>query len=81
MEKRLIRTRTEKWIAGVCGGLGKFFGMDPTIWRLIFLLGTLFGLGSFILIYLVMWVAVPREKIEEPKPIENQEIKVEEEKI
>lgn len=62
MEKKLFRSRTEKWIGGICGGLGIFFGMDPTIWRLIFLLGALFGLGSFILIYIVMWIVVPREK-------------------
>lgn len=63
MEKRLERSRTQKWLGGVCGGLGNFFGMDPTIWRLIFLLGALFGLGSFILIYIVMWIVVPREQI------------------
>lgn len=61
MEKRLFRSTTQKWIGGICGGLGNFFGMDPTIWRLIFLLGTLFGFGSFFLIYIVMWVVVPKE--------------------
>lgn len=66
MEKRLLRSRTNKWVGGVCGGLGIFFGMDATIWRLIFLLGTLFGLGSFILIYIDMWCVVPREAIIEP---------------
>lgn len=73
MEKKLERSRTDKWIGGVCGGLGKFFGMDSTIWRLIFLLGTLFGLGSFILIYIVMWCVVPRELI--INPIEENEKK------
>ena len=71
MEKKLLRSRTNKWIGGVCGGLGNFFGMDATIWRLIFLLGTLFGLGSFILVYIVMWCVVPKEQkiilIEEPE--------------
>lgn len=74
MEKRLFRSRTDKWISGVCGGLGNFFGMDSTIWRLIFLLGTLFGLGSFILIYIVMWCVVPRELI--ITPVEETEKKV-----
>ena len=41
----------------------------PTIWRLIFLLGTLFGFGSFILIYIVMWFAVPKELKINPKEI------------
>ena len=71
--KKLFRSRTNKWIGGVCGGLGDFFGMDPTIWRLIFLMGTLFGLGSFFLIYIIMWCAVPKEvKI---TPIEETEKK------
>jgi phage shock protein PspC (stress-responsive transcriptional regulator) len=67
MEKKLERTRKpNKWIGGVAGGLGKFFGMDPIIWRLIFLLGTLFGFGSFILVYVVMWCVVPKELIISP---------------
>jgi phage shock protein PspC (stress-responsive transcriptional regulator) len=60
--KRLFRSRKHQTIGGVCGGLGDFFGMDTTIWRLIFLLGTLFGFGSFFLIYIVMWCVVPKEK-------------------
>jgi phage shock protein C len=59
-EKMLKRCMSNKWIGGVCGGLGKFFGMDPTIWRLIFLFGTLFGLGSFLFIYIIMWIVVPK---------------------
>ena len=65
MEKRLNRTQSDKWIAGVCGGLGKFFGMDPTIWRLIFLIGGLFsGIFPFFFIYLIMWFTVPKEIVE-----------------
>jgi phage shock protein PspC (stress-responsive transcriptional regulator) len=63
MEKKLLRSRTDKCFGGVCGGFGNFFGMDSTIWRLIFLLGTLFGLGSFILVYIVMWIVIPKELI------------------
>ena len=43
-------------LAGVCAGLGNYFGMDPLVMRLIFVLGTLIGFGSFILIYLVIWL-------------------------
>jgi phage shock protein C len=39
---------------GVCAGLARHFGMDPMIVRLIFVLGTLIGFGSFILIYLAI---------------------------
>jgi len=62
MEKLLRRTTSDKVFAGVCGGLGKFFAIDPIIWRLIFLLGTIFGLGSFILVYIVMWIVIPKEQ-------------------
>jgi phage shock protein PspC (stress-responsive transcriptional regulator) len=62
METKLLRrTKKNKWIGGVCSGLGKFFGMDPTIWRLIFMIGTIFGFGSFFLIYIIMWITVPKE--------------------
>jgi phage shock protein PspC (stress-responsive transcriptional regulator) len=61
MEK-LLRSRTGKVFAGVCAGLGKFFGCDPTIWRLIFLFGTLFTIFPFICAYIIMWFAIPREE-------------------
>jgi phage shock protein PspC (stress-responsive transcriptional regulator) len=50
-------------IVGVCAGLAEFFGIDPTIVRLVFALGTLFGFGSFILIYIVMFIFVPEEQL------------------
>ena len=63
MEKLLRRSRANRWLGGVCGGLGKFFGMDPVIWRLIFILGALFSvILPFVLIYLVMWIVIPREE-------------------
>jgi len=62
MEKLLKRSRTNEWIGGVCGGLGKFFRMDPTFWRLIFLLGALFSaIIPFTFIYIIMWIVVPKE--------------------
>lgn len=61
MEKLLRRIRTGKVFAGICGGLGKYFGIDPIIWRLIFLFGTLFTIFPFIFAYLIMWIVVPKE--------------------
>ncbi|KTC81360.1 PspC domain-containing protein [Legionella brunensis] len=58
--KRLYRSRRERMIAGVCGGLAEYFGMDPTIMRLIFVVLLLLG-GSTILVYLIMWLVVPQE--------------------
>lgn len=59
--KRLFRSRKDRMLAGVCAGIGDFFGLDHTVVRLIFVLGLLLGFGSFGLIYLVMWIVVPEE--------------------
>jgi len=59
--KKLYRSRTNRMIAGVCSGLADFFGIDPTVVRLVFVAGALLGFGSFILIYLVMFIVVPEE--------------------
>ncbi len=59
--KKLYRSRTNRMIAGVCSGLAEFFGIDPTVVRLVFVAGALLGFGSFILIYLVMFIVVPEE--------------------
>jgi phage shock protein C len=61
--KKLYRSRTNRWIFGVCGGLAEFFGIDPTVVRLVFVVGALLGFGSFILIYLVMFFVVPEEPL------------------
>ena len=45
-------------LAGVCAGLASYFGMDANLVRLIFVLGALLGFGSFILIYLALWLLV-----------------------
>ncbi|ASQ46351.1 PspC domain-containing protein [Legionella clemsonensis] len=61
-KKRLYRSRRDKMIAGVCGGLANYFNMDPTVMRLIFILLLLLG-GSAILVYLIMWLVVPLEPV------------------
>ena len=56
----LRRSRVDRWLGGVCGGLGKASGMESWIWRLVFALFTItFGFG--LLIYLLMWIFVPEE--------------------
>ena len=59
--KKLYRSRTNRMIAGVCAGLADFFGIDPTVVRLVFVAGALLGFGSFVLIYLVLFIVVPEE--------------------
>jgi phage shock protein C len=60
MSGRLYRSRTDRLIGGVCGGLGKYVGIDPTIVRLIFLV-LLFTQGFGFLIYLILWILLPVE--------------------
>ena len=59
--KKLYRSRTNRMIAGVCAGLADFFGIDPTVVRIVFVAGALLGFGSFVLIYLVLFIVVPEE--------------------
>jgi phage shock protein PspC (stress-responsive transcriptional regulator) len=57
---RLRLSDSDKWIAGVCGGIGAVTGVESWIWRLVFVLGLLFG-GFTLLLYLLLWIFVPRE--------------------
>jgi phage shock protein PspC (stress-responsive transcriptional regulator) len=62
--KRLMRSRKDRMIAGVCGGLANYMAVDPTIVRLVFALATFFTVVfPGILIYLVMWIIIPKEPI------------------
>ena len=55
---RLTRSTNDRMIAGVCGGLGRYFGVDPVWFRLAFVVLALGG-GSGVLIYLIAWIVVP----------------------
>ncbi len=59
--KKLYRSNSDKMIAGVCGGLGQYFGVDPTLFRLIFALLVVFGVGSGILLYIILAIVMPLE--------------------
>lgn len=61
MSKKLYRSETDRKIAGVCGGLGEYTGVDSTIWRLIFIFLALPGGLPGIIPYLLMWVIVPKK--------------------
>jgi phage shock protein C len=61
--ERLYRSSSERMIAGVCGGFGEYFGIDPTIVRVIFVLATIataFLLGT--VAYVVLWLIIPSEE-------------------
>ena len=60
MNRRLLRSRTDRMIGGVCGGLAQFFGIDSSALRIISALLILFG-GMSIWVYLIMLLIVPEE--------------------
>ena len=60
MEKKLYRSKTDKKLAGVCGGLAQYFNVDSTIVRLLFVFFTLF-VGCGVLVYIICALVVPEE--------------------
>lgn len=56
--KRLYRSRDDQMLAGVCGGIGDYLGIDSTLIRLAFLFFMPWG-GSSLLAYLIAWVIIP----------------------
>jgi len=59
-EKRLMRSKTNRMVAGVCGGIGEYFGIDANIIRVVWIVIT--ALSTFlpgILAYLLVWLVVP----------------------
>ena len=60
MEKKLYRSRTDKKLCGVCGGLAKYLGLDSTIVRLILVPCVLFA-GVGVLAYLIAALVIPNE--------------------
>ena len=57
----LRRSRTKRILAGVCGGLGEFFGINPLWFRLVFILTLLPGGVPGILLYFLLWIIIPSE--------------------
>lgn len=61
MTNRLYRSRKDRLIGGVCGGLGVYFGIDPVIVRLVFVVLSIWG-GLGLLGYLILWIIIPPEE-------------------
>ena len=59
-EKRLVRSTADRMVAGVCAGLAEYFGIDPVLMRLLFVVLALAG-GPGILIYILLWIIMPEE--------------------
>ncbi len=71
MAKKLYRSTEDKKIAGVCGGLGDYFDIDPTIIRLIWV-SMVLAFGTGIVAYILAWIIVPempRETVQAAEPV------------
>ncbi len=60
--RRLYRSRRDRILGGVCAGMGDYFGIDPVLVRLLFVLLTFAG-GAGIVLYLVAWLITPEEPL------------------
>ena len=60
MERKLRLSNDDRKIGGVCGGLAKFLGLDSALVRVAMALLTFVG-GMSLLVYLIMWMIIPRE--------------------
>jgi phage shock protein PspC (stress-responsive transcriptional regulator) len=59
--KRLVRRTDDKMIGGVCAGVADYSGLDPTLVRILTVVGAVLGLGSVVIAYLVAWAVMPTE--------------------
>lgn len=60
-ERRLLRSRSDRMLGGVCGGLARYWNTDPTLLRILTIVLTLVTGGAFLLGYLIAWIAIPDE--------------------
>ena len=67
MEKKLQRSSSDKMVAGVCGGLADYFGIDTVIVRIGFFLLAWFG-GGGVLLYAILWIVMPECQTDGPAP-------------
>jgi phage shock protein C len=62
--KQLTRSRSNRMVAGVCAGLADYLNLDPTVVRLLFVLGFFLGLhGGILIAYLIMAIVTPEEPV------------------
>lgn len=67
--KKLYRSTTDRWIAGVCGGIGEYVGIDPNVIRVIWAIITaITGFLAGIIAYILVWVILPEQ--EQAQPVE-----------
>ena len=57
-QRRLRRSSRDKTVAGICGGFGEYFNVDPTLVRVLWILAVLLG-GTGLLLYVILWIVMP----------------------
>jgi phage shock protein PspC (stress-responsive transcriptional regulator) len=78
MEKKLYRSRSDRMIAGVCGGLGEYLNVDPVWIRLGFVLLLVGAAGAGFWAYLILWIIIPEEGRQVSAPGETVQANVQE---
>jgi phage shock protein C len=66
--RRLYRSRKQRMIAGICGGIGEYANMDPTLIRVLFVVLGVFSFSAFVIVYILMWIIIPEEPLASPEP-------------
>ncbi|WP_054052589.1 PspC domain-containing protein [Alloactinosynnema sp. L-07] len=65
--RKLRRSRTDRMISGVCGGIAKVLGVDAALIRIALVAATILGFGTGALIYLACWIVMPEDSSASPK--------------
>lgn len=61
--KKLRRSRVNRMLCGVCGGLGEYVGIDPTVVRIIWLIASICSVGTGFVVYLIAAIIIPDEEL------------------
>jgi phage shock protein PspC (stress-responsive transcriptional regulator) len=69
-EKKLYRSRSQKMVSGVCGGLSEYFDVDVSVIRVLWVIGTLLSIGLGLLAYVVMLIIFP----EQPEELDDKKV-------
>jgi phage shock protein C len=60
--KKLTRSTSDRWVAGICGGIGEYFEIDPNVIRVLWVIITvLTGFVAGIIIYILLWIILPEQ--------------------
>ncbi len=64
--KPLRRSRTDRMLAGVCGGFARYLGIDPVAARILYVLLTIVTGGALLVAYFIFWIVMPEEPVATP---------------